>query len=277
MKHLQIATATLVAACLASASASAQGNSCTIYVNAIQTSTKGVPIVPDELLRDINIAVPCLVGIISGLAPDISDPKLPSEAGSQFLSASAALRAIMARQTVLDKTSGKSDDVNLNDFVRAFRLADNIAAISVLTYAARSDVLDARLNAVLILGNVIDNTSVCVPIAHLNDPQMDKTNDGPKGRANLLGVVSVVAPWAYRENYDAIDKTVKAVRARLPEDESAKTSLSILDNITSRLKAQGPNSNQSVPLPKNWSANCWKYVTDYAQKRGLSFNFLYKR
>jgi hypothetical protein len=67
----------------------------------------------------------------------------------------------------------------------------------------------------LILANVIDNTTVCVPIDHLYDPSISIN-----GRANLLSVVSVVAPWAYRQKYDNISKVQARISSTISEGRS---------------------------------------------------------
>ncbi|WP_456765958.1 hypothetical protein [Bradyrhizobium sp. USDA 3650] len=238
--------------------------------------SKGVPIVPDALLQDIKIAVPCLVTVIGGLEPGITSPKMPPDGGSKLLSATAALRAIMARQGALDAASGTPNDTTkLNEFISLFRDNDNIAVVSVLTYAARSDIYDARLNSVLILGNIIDNTTVCVPIAHLNDPELDSTDYGKNGRANLLGIVSVVAPWAYFENYDAIEQTRALLSAKVGENPDYKTTRTILDNIDKRLRSQTNQTNRSVPLPAEFKTACKNYIDAYRAKHTVAGTFKY--
>lgn len=250
---------------------------CTQYQAATSgIPSKGVPIVPDALLQDIKTAVPCLVTLISGLEPSITSPKMPSDAGSKLLSATAALRAIMARQSALDAASGTPNDTTkLNEFISLFRDKDNVAVVSVLTYAARSDIYDARLNSVLILGNIIDNTTVCVPIVHLNDPELDSTDYGKNGRANLLGIISVVAPWAYFENYDAIEQTRAVLSAKVGENPDYKTTRTILDNIDKRLRSQTNQTNRSVPLPGEFKTACKNYIDAYRAKHTITGTFKY--
>ena len=182
----------------------------------------------------------------------------------------------MARQTALDSASGTpGDNTRLNEFIKTFRESDTIGVVSVLTYGARSDLYDARLNAVLILGNVIDNTTVCVPLAHLNDPEINDTDYGRNGRANLLGIISVVAPWAYAENYDAIEKTRVAIGAIAGENPDYQTARNILQNIDKRLRSQTEKSNKSVNLPQQWKAACKTYIENYRQKHTMNGSFRY--
>ena len=267
----------MMIACLHDSAVAQDAAVCAQYHAATAgVASKGVPIVPDNLLQDIKSAVPCLVSVVGGLEPSITSPKMPPDAGSKFLSATGALRAIMARQSALDAASGTPNDtMKLNEFISLFRDKDSSQVVSVLTYGARSDIYDARLNSVLILGNVIDNTTVCVPIAHLNDPDLDTTDYGKNGRANLLGIVSVVAPWAYSENYDAIDQTRALLRDKIGENPEYKTTRAILENIDKRLRSQTQQTNRGVPLPGAFKSACKKYIDDYKLKHAISGNFKY--
>jgi hypothetical protein len=138
----------------------------------------------------------------------------------------------------------------LNDFIYAFRNSDDIATAAVLSYGARSDNVDLRVNSVLILANVIDNSTVCVPLTHLNDRSLLDSSNGINGRYNLLGIVSVVAPWALNENYYNMQNTVALIRRSVdPADQNLSGTLNLLTNIEQRLQSQKPNSNKGVWLP----------------------------
>ena len=169
---------------------------------------------PQSYLIDVNAAMPCLIAAIERLGSQITSVTMDADTKNKLLSASAALRSVMTRLDALDKQSGNSD--GLNRFITLFRDKSSLATISALTFGARNDDKDLRLNSVLLLGNVIDNRSVCVPLTHLNDPDFMKATEAVKARANLLGVVSVVAPWAYRENFNSIQKTHDWIRESDP-------------------------------------------------------------
>jgi hypothetical protein len=278
LPHLAFFSVVLVMFACLSGRADAQDVAvCPPYQAAtVGTPTKGVPVVPDNLLQDIKSAIPCLVMVLAGLEPSITSPKMSPDVGSKFLSATGALRAIMARQSALDAASGiPNDTTKLNEFISLFRDKDSIGVVSVLTYGARSDIYDARLNSVLILGNVIDNTTVCVPIAHLNDQDLDKTDYGKNGRANLLGIISVVAPWAYYENYDAIEKTKVQLSDNIGNNPEYKTTRTILENIEKRLLSQTDKTNKSVFLPDAFKSACKKYIDSYRSRHAISGNFKY--
>lgn len=275
--RLALFTLIMMTACLYGRASAQDAAVCAQYRAATTgIASKGVPIVPDALLQDIKTAVPCLVRVVAELESSITSPKMPPDAGSKLLSATAALRAIMARQSALDAASGTPNDTTkLNEFIALFRDKDNIAVVSVLTYAARSDIYDARLNSVLILGNIIDNTTVCVPVVHLNDPDLDSTDYGKNGRANLLGIISVVAPWAYSENYDAIEQTRAMLLAKVGDNPDYKTTRTILDNIDKRLRSQTNQTNKSVPLPGEFKAACRKYIDAYRTNHTITGTFKY--
>ena len=189
------------------------GDACSAYRNAIEGgSATAVPVVPERLLTNWREALSCLVPIIGALNVSVTSPKFNPETQSKFLSATGAVRAIMTRLSLSDeklKTAAEEQRRNqdtLNDFNKAFRGLDNLDVTSVLTFGARSDNYDMRLNSVLIC-NVIDNQTVCVPLTHLNDPELDKTDYGINGRANLLGIIAVVAPWALKQNFESIKAT----------------------------------------------------------------------
>jgi hypothetical protein len=137
----------------------------------------------------------------------------------------------------------------------------------VPSYGARSDLYDLRLNSVLILGNIIDNTTVCAPLAHLNDPGLLDSPNGINGRANLLGVISVVAPWAYKENFDNITRTTQAIKSSIQEsDPNVKSTSASLANIAARLLSQTTTSNRNVLLPEAWRRDCAAYVENFKPK-----------
>jgi hypothetical protein len=76
-----------------------------------------------------------------------------------------------------------------------------------------------------------------------------KSAEPVKGRANLLGIVSVVAPWAYKENYENIERTRNFISTQVSRDDPGlKTTISILDNIQIRLKSQSETSNKVITL-----------------------------
>jgi hypothetical protein len=240
-------------------------NNCAVYFDAVTASSKeAVPVVPDKLLANWSSALPCLVKIIESLKDQVTGSALNPDARSKMLSATAAFRSIVTKLNVSDQAAGNSS--GLDEFIKQFRLADNLDVVSVLSYGARSDVYDIRLNSVLLLGNVIDNTSVCVPLAHLNDPTLMTSANGMNGRANLLGIISVVAPWAYKQNFENIEKTRDFINTQIANDNNAKATSNLIENIRVRLKSQNTDSNRNVDLPQQWRIACKGYIEKFVPK-----------
>lgn len=241
---------------------------CSAYVAAsAPVETDQPAVIPLSLLEDQDTAIACLIFVIKAVKSDISTDGIAKVASARLLSVTAAFRTVIAKLVAADKTANTT--TNLDQFIKEFRAQDDIETISVLAYGTRAENSDLRLNSLIILGNVIDNTSVCVALAHLNDPSLLSHPNGVNGRANLLGAVSVVAPWAYRENYDNISRTVEAIQGDVTNEHDPATlkyTLAKLDNIQERLRSQKPNSNKSVPLPATLRKNCRSYVENFLPK-----------
>jgi len=105
-----------------------------------------------------------------------------------------------------------------------------------------------------------------VPLTHLNDPTLMNSSNGLNGRANLLGIISVVAPWAYKQNYENIEKTRDLISTQIASDSATKTTLTILENIRVRLNSQNSDSNKNVNLPEQWRIACRSYVETFVPK-----------
>jgi hypothetical protein len=274
--------ATLLVLSNAAKSAVLPSDSCSVYGNGIEGGyASGVPVVPDRLLAsDWKEALSCLVPIIGALK--VTGPKFNPETQSKFLSATGALRAIITRLSLSDeklKTAPAEQRRNqdtLNDFIKAFRDLENLDVMSVLTFGVRSDNYDMRLNSVLILGNVVDDRTVCIPLTHLNDPELDKTDYGINGRANLLGIIAVVAPWALKQNFESIKATRDSIFQSIRKDDpNLKQTYALLDNIDARLKVQTPQTNKSVDMPANQREDCKRYIEEYRPKLRDTRNLAY--
>jgi hypothetical protein len=231
---------------------------CTPYFEAVASGNIKLPaVVPDRLLADTDAAIFCLVAVVRKMNAEVGPRGLLPETAQRLLSATAALRVLMTR----------SPPAALNDFITKFRAADDVDVASVLSYGARSDLFDLRLNSVLILGNVIDNTTVCAPLAHLNDPGLLEAPNGINGRANLLGVIAVVAPWAYKENFDNITRTTQAIKTSVQDgDPNLKSTSASLANIDARLMSQTTTSNKNVWMPEAWRRDCATFVENFKPK-----------
>lgn len=186
--------------------------------------------IPDALLENKTTAIRCLARSIADFNGRIEVAEINSEIRDQFLRATGAIRNIFASTTSEDELSA---------LIKTFRDSDNLRAANVLSFGARSDNYNVRLNSYIILANTIGNTTVCVAIDHLYSPDLaiidppdtEKESHDTRGRANLLSAVSVVAPWAFEQNFDNISKVATYWDAKLPGGEQFKDTKRILANI----------------------------------------------
>ncbi len=152
-----------------------------------------------------------------------------------------ALRKIM---TGIYSQDDQQIPVELQKFVKDFRVvADkNLAVVSALSFGMRDNDPDLRLNSVLIASKTIDDNTVCVPLIHLNDTTLAKTDLGIRARSNLLGVVTVMAPWVTKQNFEAMSATRDRIASTVAgDDPNLSVTNAILDNIKKRLIYRHPN------------------------------------
>ena len=97
-----------------------------------------------------------------------------------------------------------------------------------------------------------------MPLDHLYDPKIS-----PNGRANLLSVVSIVAPWAYKQNYENIQSMLVYTSQQV--DPKLTGTAEIIQNIKARLATQDDNSNKVRPIPAGMNA-CSQYTPRWGAK-----------
>jgi hypothetical protein len=250
--------------------AEAEQSSCATFVAAVEPDKSGAAsVVPDVLLVDQKQATHCLVEVLRVLGQrigSVADMEQP-DVQLPLLSATSALRRVIA--TANGGNEIEYDAVHLKKFIETFRDNDDIDAVSALSYAARSSDKDLRLNAVLILGNVIDNSTVCVPLVHLNDSTLLDSPGGLNGRANLLGIISVVVPWAYKQNYESITATVNALENALTDKTDTFQTFRIIKNVQTRSLSQLKNDvkpNKEVDLANLKSGGALQKCQLYVEK-----------
>ena len=125
-------------------------------------------------------------------------------------------------------------------------------------------------NSVLIAGNIIDDNTVCVPLTHLNDAGLAATPIGVRGRANLLSVVNVVAPWATQQNFDTISATTTKIASTINRDDpNLPSTVALLDNIKQRLDSQQNETNKKYPMDQKQVDLCKKYIAEAKTKLSL--------
>lgn len=209
-----------------------------------------VAAIPDQYLVNTAVAIPCLVKAIANLRTEIVSPSLSETSKARLLRATGGLRTIFS--------NAQADE--LRKAVALFRDNDNRDVVNVLSFGVRSSDYNTRLNALLILGNIIDNTTVCVPVDHLYDPAILGDDVGStKGRANLLGIISVVAPWAYKENFLAISNVREYWVSKQPRYRDLDN---VLENIRVRLAAN--TENKKDPL-RGALSGCINYKPIWAK------------
>jgi len=184
-------------------------------------------------------AMGCLVDELRKLRPRIAAPKIDPRDSPQLVRITGALRTVLVNDSV--------------GALEEFRRLDDLDVISVLAFAARGDDQSARINATRILSDVVDNNTICVILDHLYDPELGSSDSGASGRVNLLGVTSVLAPWAYQENYQNIRRLVDYMRRQVSGAGDFATSVRVLDNIEERLRFQDSlkNKYKDGQLPSN--------------------------
>ncbi len=240
-----------------------QSDQCQVIHNLAAQGSKGsVPVIPDEYLEISrwSSSLPCLIDVLRRLARNIDreTAQFSENDRSRYLSATGAMRKVIAMLRAADKSGNTS--TNIIEFIQVFRDAHDTDVATVLSFGARSIDEIMRSDALLILGNVIDNKTVCASIDHLYDPKISAN-----GRANLLAIVSVVAPWAYAENFDNICRVSNFIGSKLTNEPSMQQTKAIVENVQKRLNSQTAATNQGVYLPVAERA-CYRYPVEWANK-----------
>jgi hypothetical protein len=140
---------------------------------------------------------------------------------------------------------------NNNSAITKFRSCDDKETMQPLISAARSSSYNLRINATLILGNVVDNTTVCLVLDDLRDPTINAN-----GRANLLGVTRAVASYAYKPNKKAIEETINLLEDSLKSQPNMAQTLTLIADVRARA---GQSINAGTDLPSELQQYCGAY------------------
>jgi hypothetical protein len=287
MKSIAIAAASAAILYLFSVQdASAQGKdlSCAVYAAAIVSGAPGVvPVVPDALLTNWRTALDCFVPLVADMKDTMKSGSVSAQIRAKYLSATGAIRSmatkIGAGEEINNALQSAQRNPNIDTiamFQAEFRKVQSIEAFAVLTTGARSDNYDMRLTSILVLGNVIDERFACGPLVQILDPELETAEYAINAKANLLGMLSRVAPFVYQDDYANV-RNVKAVIAKtvLPNDSRFNQTRLILDNIEQRLNAQTDASNRRDPLEDDARAKCIKYMAAYPATNLMTANIKY--
>ena len=184
-------------------------------------------------------ALSCLMKVLSDLHPVVNGV-------DAAVSRKEVVRAARAIRVILEDR--KSDGID------EFRNGDDLNVITVLTFGARSEDYDTRLNTTLVLGNVIDDTTVCVPLDHLYDPKISIN-----GRANLLAIVSSAVSSMAVEDLGDVEKMSAYTRNALPRN--SPDSLRILETLDAKISERKgrPRARTGGQADNPRTANCRAY------------------
>jgi hypothetical protein len=234
-------TALLGALCMShSHSAIAQTKRIPNECIAISSAVIDGPAIDEKLLSQWEVALRCLGAVLDNLSPQLLVVNRTPTATAQYVRATGAIRILIANHE--KEAIGKLREI--------FRPGDTFDVVSTLAYGARTEDQNSRLYSTLILGNVVDDSTVCVPIDHLYDSIRDD------GRANLLAVVNVTAEWANRENYYNIERLHEYVTNQLRDRSDVPQTVAILQKIKDRL-SQNHNKDSALTPPERQP--CKKY------------------
>jgi hypothetical protein len=283
MKSILIATVLLLLSMLLPAGEAAAQSSCSSYEAAVvSASPSAVPVVPDNLLANWRAALTCLVPIIAGMKDTMKSGSVPAATRAKYLSAAGGIRAIATKISAAEEANkalpapqqATVDTIAM--FQAEFRKVQSIDAFAVLTTGARSDNYDMRLTSIVILGNVVDERFTCVPLVQILDPELDSVDYAINARANLLGMLSRVAPFVYKEDFANVQRVKEAIGKLIPRGDARFTqTTSILININQRLNAQTDASNRGVALEPDAKEKCVSYMTAYPATERMKENIKY--
>lgn len=246
---------------------------CANYIEFANNVTLASGSFPDALTSDKKNAIPCLAKVLDGLGGQIVVGKpISDDLRPKLLVTTGALRNLINVAGNYDDANSTTDGGAIDNFTRTFRQSDSINVASALSYGMRDENKSLRLNSLILMGNTVDNNTVCVPLAHLNDPLLVQSSVLVNARANFLGTISVVAPWANLENGKSIDATVVAVSQSLEAnkvDPSLQKTFGLIENIKQR-RAKASSLIGSMAL------DIKKACTEYSEKlKANSANLYY--
>ena len=213
---IALATATL----MGPAQAQIVANTCSDIDEAVSTPGS----VPDKVLVAPD-STECLVRVLERSTATVTFPDPPPDERDRLNRTVAALNRQIEMWDI--------------DAINEIRKFDDTSIASMLAFGATSEDRPTRLNAGLLLVNVVDNSTVCVVMDHLADPALAAGTDvAYNGRMNLISVVSVVAPWATQSNYKNMRRLIPYMRDQLSKEKDMSRTSALLDLFEQRLDFQ---------------------------------------
>ncbi len=216
-------------------------------------ATLATDFVPRAALQDWKSALPCLQDYIAGLATFHSRDEAINALRNPDYSATVTKGATALRSIL--------DDIG-DPAIALFRRRQTLAEISVLALSAISETREARLSATLVLGNVIDETTICVPEDYLYYSDISDN-----GRANLLALVSIPVQFVNASEMKNITNVLNYLDT--PKLDSLFDTQRIVQSIRDKVDAFSTRATNTVP--PNFSALCGQYQPLFAPD-GMLFN-----
>lgn len=145
--------------------------------------------------------------------------------------------------------------VALNDRVRsqadieAFRCRDDLQIVLKLISFAKSDERALRVNASLLLANVVDNTTLC---GVLNELLTHGANDS--AQYNFWQIVLVVTGYARVENKKWIAATIKDSRESLTDAAAYAKTLRLIEQVEAALARNDRDATMISIFPAEYEA-----------------------
>ena len=244
---------------------------CSPYADAVVSSAPGaVPVVPDSLLTNWRTALACLILIVAAMNDTMKSGSVSAPIRAKYLSTVGAIRAMATKIGAGEEANAAQPPDQRNPaidtiamFQAEFRKIQSIDVFAVLTTGARSDNFDMRLTSILVLGNVIDERFACVPLVQILDPDLETAAYAINAKANLLGMLSRVAPFVYMEDFQNVRNVKAAIAKDIPPNDTRfdQTRL-ILNNIEQRLNAHAKQK-------------CIKYMAAYPATDAMKASIRY--
>lgn len=145
------------------------------------------------------------------------------------------------------------------DAIEVFRKHDTDKTVKLLAWATNTmgdDQRDTNLrsDATVILASVVDNSTLCIVLDQLRDPELTDN-----GVINLVQVATPAAGSAYEENFNAIQTTTEILRPRVERVGAGKTYYF----VSRLLDVARTSPNRHEPLPPRFWVYCQNY--DYRE------------
>jgi hypothetical protein len=167
--------------------------------------------------------------------------------------------ATVNRLRVVAGTLRAMIELNAKDFRGVLSSASTYASTRSLALAAASQEQILRLNASFVLANIIDPKITCVIVDQLADPELQRSEQGRNGRANLLGVLRAMANWADPYTRALMREALETSAAQIAHETNVEVTGNLINDVRTRLNTPIRNALQQ-------SENCRGFRPRYARR-----------